>query len=425
MAYADEARAAEPEDSRATYERRAERLRQIALQESWAEVSPAPHGERAAPLALARAVAPDLVCFDAPDSDTWLARVALALDRAYAQSGRDGARWIGEALTLAGDLSQGRFLVHGTGSWALAAIARDGALVPGGDGLTGEVALTHSRARDLYVCEGTDPASLYAAASFAYMNCAFDATRLELSAERAGARGVAEVFLVLLFGDDVPVLDARTERLARGLVRHRTLGMELALKAALERATELARRGELVGDGREHMRRLGTPDDAEAAFENVLAAIVERLEGVPHLVQVAAVERLARAVLELGPALERELLAPHAEDEPQRAAYKRDTLVALARQYPCVLVLDADGIEHRPAPSYAYSNERLVGQAIGLAALRRILVPHRDIDAARVLLAEAGVAPEIAALECFEAWRLVAECVAADAPTHAEACEPG
>jgi hypothetical protein len=230
-----------------------------------------------------------------------------------------------------------------------------------------------------------------------------------ISAERSGKRPIAEFFDALLFGDE-PRFTPQTATRARWLIRHRSLAMDGSLAAAYERALELARAGQLTGDGREYSRRLAPPDDRDAALHNVLSAIVARMSADPRLMELPGKRRLAAAVEQFAPELRRRLHCPLLEDDVAERARKAAVLTALGDQFPCILTLELAGIDCRTDPGYPWTDERLVAEPISVA---RILSVHAPLDQQaklRSALVRAG-APhaELVPLEDIEAMRLVAE----------------
>jgi hypothetical protein len=358
---------------------------------------------------LAQSLDPARICVDQPARAELEQRLVLATAEAHAQAGHAGA-----ALLLSGverlraQPANGR-LLHGTGSWALSGVFRDGALTPGGDGLTGEVALTDIHQPHVFVCISTGPLSLYASATFAHANCGRSTTTLAISAERSGKRPIAEFFDALVFGDEARFTPHTAAR-ARSLVRHRTLAMESALAAAYAQALELARIGQLAGDGREVARRLASPDDRDAALQNVLSAIVARVSADSRLMELPAEVRLAAAVEQLAPELRRRLHCPLPDDDAEERARKNAVLTALGGQFPCILTLDESGIDARADPDYPWTDERLVDEPIEVGRIVSVHAPLDQHAKLRPALRRAGAShAELLPLEDIEAMRLVAE----------------
>jgi hypothetical protein len=408
----DEVKAAGAEDFSRRYALRAQRFARICRQQRRVRPPAAPASWRQAAGALAGGIDSALACIDAPALPELAARVGLAIDEAYRQAGSRGAGLVVTGLRRIAELHQPDHLVHGTGSWALSGILRDGALVPGGDGLTGEVALTNMQQRDLFVCELNDAASMYAAASFAYMNAACVGDGLLVSAVRAGSVPIAELVGLLLFGDENPVLTPQWSDLARRMIRFRTLERDSTLGRACDEALRLARSGDLKGDGRQYSRRLGAPDDSEVALTNVYAAIVDRIARDTDLLRLRNEERLAAGVRRYAPELKQLLLCPLTEDDAAERDRKSTLLEALQHQFPVILVLNGDGIACRADPNYPWSDERLVRQPIDAARIDYAYVPLDVMGVVQNALNRAGLQrAEVVPLEELEAVRLVAEAV--------------
>jgi hypothetical protein len=297
-------------------------------------------------------------------------------------------------------------LVHGTGSWALRGILRDRQLTPGGDGLTGEVALTGVQQSDIFVCLSRTPLALYAGAMFAHTNAGWSGDELMVSAVRTGRVPVAAFVGLLLFAQGDPVLSEEWLEMARSLTRFRTLEMDEALLAAYDDVLARAEAGVLRGDGRQYSRRLGTPDDHDTAVNNALAAVVERMNRDPDTMKVPAPERLRAGTLRFGPFLRQRLLCPLTGDSPVVVERKRTILRELREQFPVVLGIAPAGIDARPDPAYAWSDERLVGHPIPLSAVVQVYAPADRHSELRPVLAPSV---DLEPLEDLEVLRLVAE----------------
>jgi hypothetical protein len=377
-------------------------------QPRWTREPPAERWQRAA-RELAGSVDPERVCVEPITRAQLEHRLIAALGEAQAQAGDAGAElFLSGIERLGARLGSGQ-LLHGTGSWALSGILRDGALVPGGDGLTGEVALTAIVQPDLFVCLSTGPLSMYAAAAFAYSNCGLSTPRLVLSAERAGMRSIAEFFSVLVFAEQARFTPSSAE-LVHWLVRHRTAAMDQSLGAACDRALELAASARLAGDGAGATRRLAPPTDRDAAFDNVLAAVVASMNAVPELMRIPAERRLGAGVLALCPVLKSRLLCPLPGDDADEHCRKAAVLAALSEQFPCVLTLDQQGVECRADPGYPWTDERLVRHRIGADRIATLHAPLEHHEKLRTALVRCGLGQaELLPLEDIESLRLLGE----------------
>jgi hypothetical protein len=197
------------------------------------------------------------------------------------------------------------------------------------------------------------------------------------------------------------------------MLRYRTLDQDATLARAYDRALELARRGELRGDGRQFTRRLGAADDDDAAFANACATVVAAMRGDPKLMKLPQETRLAGGVLAHADALKRMLLCPMPGDDDDEVARKRASLAALREQFPAVLVIDGKLLPHRRDPGYPWSTERLVGEAIPAGRIVVAYVPLDEVPRVERALARAGLVGTVAApLEELEGMRLVCEAVA-------------
>ncbi len=407
----DEIPTAAPEHFDRAYLERAERFARICRKQALFAGAPAECWNETA-ARLADSIRSALVCIDAPDRPTFAARIALALAEAERQLGERGSALVSDSLGRIAATARPELLVHGTGSWALSGILRDGALVPGGDGMTGEVALTNLVQPDLFSCAWDDPTSLYAACAFAYMNAGCSGEALRLSAVAAGGLPIHVLVAMLLFGEGEPRLEPAQADVLRRMFRYRTLEQDTTLARAYERALELAQRGELRGDGRQYTRRLGAPDDDDAAFTNACATVVARMAGTPELLELPNETRLAAGVKAFADALKGSLLCPLPTDDDDERTRKLALLDALRSQFPVVLVIDGGGVPTRPDPGYPWSSERLVADRIPAERIRLIYVPLEEMPLIGRALARAGLRNTLAVpLEELEALRLVAEAV--------------
>jgi hypothetical protein len=402
---------ASPEHFDRAYRARAERFARICrLQNRRATLAE----ERWGPLAeaLADANDPALACIDAPERSSFAARIAMGLSEAERQAGQPGQELVLQSLRRITATARPSLLVHGTGSWALSGILRDGALVPGGDGMTGEVALTNLTQSDLFLCAWDDPTSLYAACAFAYMNAGWSGEGLRLSAVRGGGLPIHEFVGLLLFGEGEPVLTPEQASVLRRMRRFRTLEQDTTLAAAYDRALDLAERGELRGDGRQYTRRLGAADDDAAAFTNACATVVARMAQAPELMKLPSERRLAAGVVAFVETLKPTLLCPLPDDDSDEQARKLATLQALTAQFPVVIVLDGEHLSTRRDPGYPWSSERLVGDAIPASRIALVYVPLSELPGVRSALRRADLEHAMAVpLEELEGLRLVAEAV--------------
>lgn len=394
------------EDSSEAHRTLPERFARIVAQQPYERPAraPAKWHERAADVAAT--LDPAMLCIDAPSREAFTDRVQLALDDAWAQAGDAGAELVLDALPRLARVAGSRRLVHGTGSWALEGILRDGQIMPGGDGLTGEVALTGIEQSDIFVCEANGSLALYAAAMFAHTNAGWAGDELRISAVRTGRIPAAAFVGLLLFAQGDPVLSPAWLDMARSLIRFRTLEMDEALLAAYDDVLRRAHADDLPGDGRQYSRRLGTPDDHATAVNNALAAVVARMSADAEIMKVPARERLRAGTLRYAPALRERLLCALPGDAQEVLEEKRAVLEDLGKQYPVVLTIEPDGIECRADPGYAWSDERLVGHPIPLAAVTQIYAP---LDRHASLRPRLDPAVELRPQEDLEVLRLVAE----------------
>jgi hypothetical protein len=407
---ADEIVTASPEHFDRAYRDRAERFARVCREQSACAVADERWLELAR--ATAEAIDPAVVCIDAPSRPTFAARIAVGLTEASRQASERGVELVLAGLRRIAQARRSEYLVHGTGSWALSGILRDGALIPGGDGMTGEVALTNLEQSDLFVCVWDEPTSMYAALAFAYMNAGTVGDRFLLSALRAGRLPIAELFGLLLFGSDPAAISQEERALLRRMLRYRTLEHDSTLARAYERARELARRGELPGDGRQYTRRLGAVDDDGAAFTNACATVVAAMRRNPELMKLPSDSRLAAGVLAHATALERALLCPMPSDDADEVVRKQATLGALKEQFPVVLVIDGESITQRRDPGYPWSTERLVGAPIPADRIVVAYVPLGEMPGVERALVRAGLGRAVAApMEELEGIRLVSEAV--------------
>ncbi len=400
------------EDSSEAYRTLPERFTSIVAQQPYTRARSAPGSWHARAAEVARPIDPSRLCVDAPSRTLFAARVAAALDDAYAQAGDAGAELVLDALPRLAAICGSGCLTHGTGSWALEGILGDGQLTPGGDGMTGEVALSGIAQPDVFVCLATSALALYAAATFAHTNAGWTGGELAVSAVRTGRVPVAAFVGVLLFAQGDPVLSPEWLEMARNLIRFRTLEMDKALLAAYDDVLRRAASGDLPGDGRQYSRRLGTPDDHELSVNNVLAAVVARMGADPEIMKVAARERLRAGTLRYAPVLRDSLMCALPGEAAPVVERKRVVLAALRRQYPVVLAIRPEGVEVRTDPGYAWSDERLVRHAIPLSAVSHVFAP---LDRHPELRPKLAPAIELCPLEDLEVLRLVAEGVAGNA----------
>lgn len=333
-------------------------------------------------------------------------RLQLAMDEAYAQAGpRGGELMLESVASIASLIGSGR-LLHGTSSWAFSRILDDGEVRAGGDGLTGEIAITNILDPSIYVCESVNLLGLYTAVAFAHMNANRSGEELMVSAVRSGRWWLADFLDKLLFAEGSPTADGLVGRRSR-VVRHRTLEMEDALRKAYEQALDLARRGELDVDVRQLSRRVGlAPEDA--AFVNALCAVANRAER-EAVRSGAMILPIPEAVLRWAPRLRGELLCPLPEDDEAERTRKQNTLSALESQFPCVLVIDPEGIDVR-RPPYHWTGECLIQGTFPARNIVAVHAPEKELSRVRSELSAAGLHHvEVGALEAFEILRMVAE----------------
>lgn len=341
-------------------------------------VPPAPARLRAAVHTAARAVPDASLFLDAPDPAERERRLTGAVDRIHAAAGPRIAAHLAGTLARWGALAARGDLLHGTGSWALRGILSDGALRPGGDGMTGEVATTGIPEDAVYLIAPNTPLALHAALTFAHGNTGFAAATRDPGPARAGLPPVAQVFSAAFFGPELADAWRTVQRL-------RTAGMEACRLAALERAVAQARDGTLPADAVRAQRTLGAPDLA-LATANLLAAVGSRAARDPALAALPPDRRLAAELIAQAAALRGALLCPVPGDPARVLARKARTLAALARQFPCVLQLRSDGISARPAPDYPWTGERLSIDPVPVTALAALWVPGRARARARAWL---------------------------------------
>jgi hypothetical protein len=334
-------------------------------------------------------------------------RLGAAIAEAQAQAGDEGARLVVDGMAGLGATLGTPRLLHGTGSWALAGILRDGEVRAGGDGLSGEVAITDVDDPDIYVCRTVGVFNLYSAASFGYMNANRSGEDLRISAVRGGWPWLADFFVRVFFGEGALVLDEHAPVAAARMVRHRTPETDEALRRAYDRALALAADGAFPAHGTALARVVGVASE-EATLANALFAVAARARREAPDFQATGAA-LAAAVKRHAPALRARLLCPLPDDDEAARARKAATLAALGEQFPCVLVLDDEGLSVR-APSYFWTGECLVSGAVEATRLRAVYAPGARAGEVRAGLDRAGLElVEVLPLEHFEALRLVAE----------------
>jgi hypothetical protein len=293
------------------------------------------------------------------------------------------------ALSRFAELQTPGLALHGTGSWALSGILRDGAIVAGGDGLTGEVAMTNVVERDVFVLSWRSPFAFYAAAAFAHWNAGSRQVALEWSATSAGHVPIDEMLMLLLFVEGDPIIGR-----GRGATYFRVRDPEAdrVSLAALERLVQRARENELPRDLGRGGRRVG-PVTPELCEDNLVYAIRTLANGEP----------MRDAILRWAPRLRAMLGCALPEDSAEERARKAAVVASLAAQHPVVLAVDA--VECRADPSYPWSPERRVSDRIPLDRIRVAWVPEAQRAAASRSLPHVEVLP----LEDFELLRAVAE----------------
>jgi hypothetical protein len=334
------------------------------------------------------------------------------------------ARALAAGVSLGGDLDSlvtavrrlarlrsPEMLLHGTGSWALAGILRCGAIVPGGDGLTGEVAMTNVVEPDVFVIEWRSSLAFYGAAAFAYMNAAWTEGRGEaaLWSPRLGHARLEDFFSILLFDDADPnELNAR-DRPEPRYWRVRDPAADAVTRMALERLVDLARADALPEDvGRRH-RELGAISP-EVAENNVLYAILELAGREPELRSLPSAARMKLAVLRYAPRL-RALLCCALPEDNEEARRRKEAFIEQSRQqFPVVMALDSLGLSPREDPTYPWSPERRVHGRIPLERVRHVWVPEgRRLEVADALVASEGTGVQVHPLEDFALLRVIAE----------------
>lgn len=336
-------------------------------------------------------------------------RLAAGIAEAHAQAGDEGAHLVVDGMADLGAMLGDSRLLHGTGSWGLAGILRDGEVRAGGDGLTGEVAITDVDDRAIYVCRTLSLFNYYSAASFGYMNANLSGEDLRVSAVRAGRPWVADFFMAQFFGDGAPVIEEPQPGPPVRLVRHRTREMDESLLRAYDLALAKAEAGAFPAQPRSLARAVGVASD-EASFANVIFAIFQRARGEdPGFEPVR--EAMCAAVLRHAPALRSRLLCPLPGDDEAALLRKERTLAALREQFPCVLLLDDEGVDVQE-PSYFWTGECLVEGSIEARRILAVYVPQALRAEVRAQLDAAGLGrAEVRPIEHFEALRLVAESV--------------
>jgi hypothetical protein len=371
---------------------------------------PAPPAEwraRAESLAAAPGVARLVV--GAADTRDVARRLAAGVAEAFAQAGDEGARVVVEGLAGLGALLGGGRLLHGTGSWGLAGILRDGAVRAGGDGLSGEVAVTDVDDPAIYVCRTVSLFNYYSAACFGYMNANRSGEDLRVSSVRAGLPWLADFFTEQFFGEGASTVEERSPAPRARVVRHRTIESDERLRRAYDRAASMAASREFPARPGPLARVVGHESE-EAAFSNAIFAISQRARALDPAFAPGG-QALCAAVERHAPALRARLLCPLAEDDDATRARKARTLAALGDQFPCVLVIDPAGLDVRQ-PSYFWTGEGLVEGAIDATRMVAVHVPERCRGAVAGQLQGAGLAGvQVHPLEHFEALRLVAEVV--------------
>jgi len=374
----------------ATYHRRlAARFRQLAERPLASEtpasrVLAAPDRLRKEAADTAARLPSDGLFPDAPAPAQLTARVRAAVDLAYAQAGQSGAELVVEALGHLDALRQRQPVLHGTGSWALAGLLRDGFLRAGGDGQTGEVAITGVVEPDLFVLHWLTPFSLYAAAAFAYMNADYQHEGLLVSATRAGQPYIGAFVAELLFGpEEGPFLGPGAQGLRTDLVRHR-----------------LPERDELFRQACK---------DVETALANVLFSVQLRMQSDPGLAELPVPDQFRAAVHRYAAEQRERLLGSVDGETPAARQAKEARLAELGQQYPVILLLDPDAIPGRPDPSYPWTDERRVAGRIDAKHITHLLAPSTQLESVRTQLEAAGRCPQVLPLEWFEALRLIAE----------------
>lgn len=387
------------------------RFAEVARARSMAPPAPAPEGVRAPALAQLSTLDPATLAVTEPARADLETALAVAVDTAFAQGDVEGVSLLVAGLGwIAGMASLGNWILHGTGSWALASILTDGAVRAGGDGMTGEVAITGVLEPDVFVLRWGSPLSLYSAAAFAYMNAGYRRDTLRLSALRQGRPHVGDLLAELAFPlAEGSYLDA-SPRLSEQLTRHRLLGRDAHFRQALANLEQRLEQGDTAWTT-EPMQRSMTVNDADAAQSNVQFAVQRQLQTEPSPTSEAQTElaRVTRASRRVIGFLRSCLLCSDPETPAELQAHTTRAARELADQHPVILIARTTDHDCRPDPSYHWSDERRIPGSLALGSITHVLVPQSRMADLERCGPPVGLQAEILPLEYFEALRLVAE----------------
>lgn len=394
-----------------TFNRRAsERFVALALAQTVTKAGPAPPAIRHSTETILTSVPPAVLCPDAPADTELRHRAHRAADLAYAQAGEDGVQLLQRGLRRLAQLAAEAPVLHGTGSWALRGILRDGWMRASGDGMSGEVAITSVWEPDVFVILWKGPLSLYCAAAFAYMNAGYQRDAFQISARRAGREPVGEFVSELLFGDAEGPFVGPHPQFENRLTRYRLASRDAFFHQAQEALARLVASGDGTAATRPLQRRIAVTDP-ESALDNLLFAVQHRMQTDPALTRRPEAERFASAARWVAERLRGQSLFVAPGDTPAERERKEHRCRALRHQYPVLLLIDPKGLDCRVEPNYPWADERRVEREISARAIKYILVPDIHVKELRSSLTTHGLAPEVLPLEYFEGLRLFAESV--------------
>lgn len=334
-----------------------------------------------------------------------------------------------DALLWCSRESSGPDLIfHGTGSHALEGIVRTGHIVPGGDGLTGEVSISGVIEYASCVIWNGHPAVEYFPYTYSHMCTHFDPGRLAVNADRLGNLTLSEICWILFLRDDLEAIASgipgepgvpewdRWLRACRMLpnsntpaYRFRTLRGEREFAKAYIRILRMLKDDSFTPeDIQPEKDRTLKNTSAETATTNFFFEAVRAFNGdgrdyitdfdeFRHFASQLARERYLR------------LLAPVPGDDKGEHSRKLTLLRRLQRQYPCLIAVDADACRLVEAPDRP-SFERLVDEPIPVEKIRWVSVPETNIgDARRLCASLPGFDAKIIPMEFFEVRRAVSE----------------
>jgi hypothetical protein len=370
--------------------------------------APAPPALRDPAVTRLGSLLPAALLVDDPTTPNLRECLPAAVDVAFAQAGPEGVDLLADGLGWIAAMSGGDWILHGTGSWALDGILRDGKVRAGGDGMSREVAITGVVEPDIFVLRWQSPLSLYSAAAFAYMNADWRQDHLLLSAVRLGRPYVGDLLAELAFPQEEGSFLAASPMTRAVLTRHRLPERDAHFREGLAALEELIRRGDTTAATRPLERGLAV-SDGDSALTNVLFAIQLQMRKDSPSGSTPEAERFVRAAHRVIELLRPCLLCPEPGDSPARLARKEATARALRAQFPVILVAEAADLDCRVDPSYPWSDERRVPGAMEVRSLTHVLVPSAHVTALERRREQAGLVAAILPLEYFESMRLVAE----------------